>query len=393
MSNDATDGRRSGHLFDAAERFARANGAALADVPFGHDGVRFLDRCLRAYCRRDDTTDADDFRFVEGAGALLGVLLLSHLGGEEETVDGRYVLALGRHGRFDPFRAIEAAIDADDPRASLAGALRAAEAEATATDGMGRTVRLFIERLADAREDLTVTTRRGAVLVLSDGSEVDLSRAADATSGQDERHAEAVVARVVSLLPGHGRTGGEPWSDAAARIVPRLVGSGFDARVSGAAISTSALVGDVRVALVLRYGDRARFVGMEDLRRWERNHADALAVAVENLVRCSTRARFTRTDAADGQPVVRARSGDALDAARLLLPDLGAWIGEGIPEPWLVGVPHRDTMLVCSLRHGAACAWITDHAPDEAARAPHAISPRPLVVDPTHERVFRIAET
>ena len=68
----------------------------------GAPGIRWLATRLEDFVDRD-TTDIEDDRFVEGAGALLGLLLIEHLGGRIRERGGSHRVQLGRFGWFDPF--------------------------------------------------------------------------------------------------------------------------------------------------------------------------------------------------------------------------------------------------------------------------------------------------
>src|SRR5690606_7330319 len=127
------------------------------------------------------TTDED--AFLEGAGALLGLLLLEHLGeGRYDREGERHGLRVGPHF-FDPFAALEAAIEAPRPRAELSRWVGEAEAEARGEGPTARVVAAFTRRLAQARPELSVSSGSGLRLTLSGGVEVDLERVARATDG------------------------------------------------------------------------------------------------------------------------------------------------------------------------------------------------------------------
>ena len=120
---------RGGPLTDAALAFLRAH-AAPEPFPRAGEALAWLAACVERQADID-AMESEDRAFVDGAGALLALLLVDHLGaGEHVTHDGTHRVRLGARGFFDPFAAIDEALDAERPRAALAGAVRRAEAEA-----------------------------------------------------------------------------------------------------------------------------------------------------------------------------------------------------------------------------------------------------------------------
>ena len=176
------------------------------------------------------------------------------------------------------------------------------------------------------------------------------------------------------------------WDEARAILLPRLVASAFVEELHGAhpastgRIFSRSLCPGIELALVLAYEGRARYVRTDEVSAWQDLEDAVVAQAVENLASRSGRARFASVDTDHGRLVV-ARSGDGLDAARLLLPGLSSVLGSALPGPHAVAVPHRDTLLACSADDAHAVAFLRQRAEDDAARAPHRISSVVLRVD------------
>src|SRR5690606_33899060 len=122
-----------------------------------------------------------------------------------------------------------------------------------------------------------------------------------------------------------------PLEEARARLLPRLVGpsllDGLGARAE--AIHTRPLGHGAFVALVLAYEGRSRFVRRAELASWGLRGAEAEALAIERLAARSVAARMACLDTEAG-PVVLARTRDGHDAARLLLPGLGAVLAQSL---------------------------------------------------------------
>ncbi len=372
----------AGPLLGAARRFLAEHPGAPSGVGPGGAGLATLADAIEDWADRDDAPAELDETFVEGAGAVLGLALLAHTGGRHVARGPTHRLRLGADGFFDPFDAIERALDADDARASLAADLRRAEAEAAGEAGVGRAMRLLRRLLAVARPDLSITERFGPAVWLDGGIELDLAPILRATEGEPDGAAERAVDKLVSMLPGGPGARAMDWEEVAPRLLPRLVAPGFAARLGaegrGALAARARLGGALEVTLVLRYEDRSRYVRDDELDAWGQPFEAALARAVVGLAARSERARFARVDTTSG-PLVVARTGDGLDGARLLLPTLHEVLSAELgPTVW-VGAPHRDALWACADEPGLRES-LGLRVREDARRAPHAVT----------ERLFRL---
>lgn len=367
----------TGDLREAAGPLHDAALAFCPGLPRGAAGMKLLLGRVEQYCEEEDPGADADRAFVEGAGAVLALLLIDHVGaGEHRSRDGVHRIRLGEHGYFDPFGAMEEILDAEEPGAALAVAVRAAEAEGAGT-GPGARVRGYLaSTLAARKPPLRVREDFEHYVRLSDETEVDLSRTIAATREGDDADVRRSVDKLIAFLG--GRAAVLPWADARPRLVPRLVPASFTADLpAGAAgrgeLAIRPLFPTLYAALLLAHDGRSRFVREDELEAWEQTFDGALGAAVKNLAERSAKARFTRVDT-DAGPLVIARSGDGLDAARLLLPNLHEVISREIGSPFYVAVPHRDTLLTAPAGSPAVVDELRRRARDDAARAPHRIS-------------------
>lgn len=382
-------GARAGPLVPAALRFlAEHPGAPPPPLPRGAEALRRLAHAIDAWAEREDEPGStEEEAFVEGAGALLGCILLDHFpAGLHAAREGAHRVRLGQNGFFDPFRAVEGALEGPDARAVLVAEVACAEAEAASRAGVGRAVRVLRARLASLRPELEVRDHFEATVQLSDGVELDLARVLRATEGEREAAVEQAVDKLVSMLPGGSGTSALAWEEARARLLPRLVSADFVAQLSAEGAGTelalrSMLDGALMVALVVAYEGRSRYVRRDELEGWPLARGEALAVAIENLAAHSASARFARVDTPLG-PWVVARTGDGLDGARLLLPTLHEVLAPELGSPFLAAVPHRDTLLACAIEPATLGAAMAKRAAEDAARAPHRVDPRLFVVGP-----------
>ena len=333
----------------------------------GPNALIALASSIDRFAKRSSPSPTDEAAFVEGAGAFLALVLIAYLGGAHATRDGSHRVRLGEAGFFDPFAAITTALDTDPARAALVDAVDLAERESRGTGPIARTAIAFARVLAERRVELAITDRFDRRVWMGD-VEVDLTRAISATEDESDATLASAVGKLVDMLPG-GVGADIDADDALARVVPRLIGPTFDL-----AVATAVIAIDLRIAWVLAYEGRARFVTGRDLERWSITSRALAARAVDNLAARSGRARFTRIDLDEG-PCIVARSGDGLDSARLLLPALAETLAPEIGSPCIVAVPHRDALYACA-DDDAAVRVLSRRVTDDHARAPHGITAR-----------------
>ncbi len=353
-----------GRLVPAALGFAEVRGSALPAA--GPTGVRWLADQIERFLEQGGDPIADD-RFVEGAGALLGLLLIEHLGGRTREREGTHRVQLGRFGWFDPFGAIEQALDAEDPRDCLSKSLAVAEREASDAGPVSRVVSIFAEVLGEQRPDLQIESQFELTVELNNGATVDLARVEKVARDQDQVATAEAALRIVSMLPGDDRLRDTQWAEAMARLFPRLVSDRFLGSLPADDVLYREELGhDVHLTLQLRYGPRARYVRRAEVEQWL-DSGDAFHQSIRNLASHSRELRLEPIQ--DG--LLRVRQGDGLDAARLVLPDLAVRLRQLSAEGWIAAAPHRDVLLVAPL-DGAP--MLAKHANDAAERAPHPIS-------------------
>ncbi len=384
-----TLGGRGGPLVGAALRFLNEHpGAPPSPLPRGAEALRRLAHAIDAWAEREEEpSPQEEGAFLEGAGAVLGCVLLDHIpDGAHAARESAHRVRLGRHGFFDPFRAIENALEGPDARAVLVDEVARAEAEAAARIGVGRAQRLLEARLAALRPDLAIRDHFEATVHLEDGVELDLARVLSVTEGESDSAVDRAIDKLVSMLPGGAGRAGLDWEEVRSALLPRLVSVELLAQVSadparGRLAARSVLEGALTVALIVGYEGRSRYVRQDELARWPVSPADAHALALANLAERSVEARFARVDTSLG-PWVVARTGDGLDAARLLLPTLHDVVAPELGSPFLAAVPHRDALLTCAIEPPELGAALARRARDDAARAPHRIGSALFVVGP-----------
>ena len=373
-----------GPLHHAARRFLVEERADIEALVRGAPTLAWLARRIDSFGRRDASA-RDEAQFIEGAGAVLGAVLVDHVGtGKHVMRDGVHRVKLGAYSFFDPFAAIERALDAPNIRLSLVEDIGRAEAEAGAHVGVGRVMSAFLAMLASERPDASLVDTfemRIWLQIPSAGEgavEVDIARVVVAAEGQSEEAVQQAVKKLIDMLPGGAGTA-VTREEAIERLLPRIVGPSFELH---GALFGHALPHGVLLSLVLAYEGRSRFVRVDEIASWSMTDAEAIEAALTNLSLRSERARFVRTEYEDG-PVLSTRTGDGLDSARLVLPSLYEAVGAQLGVPFLACVPHRDALLACSVNAPIAREAMLTRVREDHARAPHAIS----------DQVFLVTET
>ena len=267
-------------------------------------------------------------------------------------------------------------LNAEDPRACLAEYLRIAEREADECGPVSSVIRTFAEELRRERPDLEIRSHFELTVDLDNGATVDLARLERVAGERDESTVAEAARRIISMLPDAAPREPIPWSEAAPRLVPRLVSKSFlESLPAEQTLHADVLVLDVHLAFQLRYGSRARYVPDGEVDHWPVGRATVRQRAVENL---ASRSRALRLEPVMGD-VFRVRQGDGLDGARLVLPDLAARLKRLQDTHWLAACPHRDVLLVA---HRQAAAELARQAQDAFRRAPHPISASLFEVTP-----------
>jgi hypothetical protein len=374
---------RSGPLLHAATLFTAHHGLE-PDPPRGVAGLGELSRLIRR-ARTQFASDEESREFLEGAGAYLALLLLDHWRNASHTSHaGSHRLKLGECGTFDPFAAVAHALDAEDAKRTLLAELQLAEHEA---EGVSPTARVVAEvrRVLHDRPDAHVTDhfdRTVWIELAGNRVELDLSRIVEVTRDEPETILRSAVQRLCASLAGDaGRSSELPWNVARTLIFPRLVGPSFASAVpaDSADLYLRQLGSEVWETLVLKTRERARYIRRQELTDWAKDGASPRGQALENLARESGRARFLQHDTPHG-PLVIAESRDGLDAARLLLPGLHDLLSGLLGSPFLVAIPHRDTLLAGPSEPAPLVEELKRRARSAARGAPHAISAQLWVI-------------
>jgi hypothetical protein len=366
---------RAGPMLAAAHDLARWKGPAA--FPEGRVGIRLLGRLVEEAVFDESLTDEDDARFVEGAGAMLGLLLIAHVGlGRHRERDGRHRIELGELGFFDPFGAIDAALDADRPQNELARRVAMAEAEANGDGPVAKTTALLIAGLARHGHTRRIRDRFEAWVALDDGVEIDLARFVTLAS-DDDADLPGAIDRLVSMLGAEGGSAERlSWAEAQGRLLPRLAAPAFVEELSrergSAPIACRELATGLMFTLVLAFEGRSRFVRAREVAFWtESAGVDPFAFAITRLDERLDATRWQGVTVGE-RACYSASRGDGLAAALILSARMRHELAQKLGSVFLIGVPHRDRLLASA--DAVEAPELRAHVADEMRRAPHGIA-------------------
>lgn len=382
---------RAGALAPVAERFLREwLGEGASSYGGGSSGLVSLCSHMEHWLTLDDVDEDAEHRFVEGAGALLGILLIEHVRDGAHAARGAvHRVRLGRHGFFDPFGAVDRALDSSSVRVELARQVALAEAEASGRGPISRVVVSLLGGIARERPDLSYHDQFDVALSLRMKSvpepfEVDLARAVESTRHQGADAVREVTRKLLSMLPGAPQAP-VSFDEVRGRIVPRLARTEDVRALEGqgtSALFTRPLTSELVIALLVEYDGRARYLRQREIDDWGVSAGEVLGVALENLAKRSEKARIAAMETEHG-PLLVARTGDGRDSARVLLKSLYAALSARLGERVYVSVPHRDTFFACAANNRALVQELARRTAHDAERAPHRLS----------KRLFELTET
>lgn len=356
---------QAGPLTSVAQQFALRHGVGLETS---------AESTLRSLARSIERYDSDDDRaLVEGAGALLGVILIAHFNGRHRSRGAQHRCQLAANITFDPFAAIERVIDADNVRHALAQQVQLAESEVQHQGPVSRVITELSDQLADAGLPHRISDVFDTTAWLGPDIEVDLSRIIEATN--EGIPVARAVRRVVESLSHAKEQDALPWSEAKARLLPRVVNAKFLETLpeAGRLLCAQSLSPELFVTLVMSYERRARYVRHAEIDRWGVTPTTAQREAIERLAERSTNTRISHLETDKGAMVV-AKTGDGLDSARVLLPGLFDLLRAELGRSVLVALPHRDTLVACAAQPRDLVESVEQHVDREFRRAPHGIS-------------------
>lgn len=347
---------RAGPLAEAARNWLALLGGAPGSGP---RGLSWLAREIDGF----DSGVQEECALIEGAGALLALFLIHHLRGAHHVADADvHRVKLGEFGFFDPFAPIQRALESGTAKTILIEAIREAEVEHEGRGPYALAMRAFAAELERQRPGLEVRRQFVARVWLDGEIEVDLTPALGLAG--DASALQSAIRRLVAMVPG-GTADVLDCEEARASLLPRIIDPAPFSEHSGVLAGVDWEAG-LRIAFLVTFPGRSRFVRANELQRWDLAPRAALEAAITNLQARSEQVRLLGPG-----PVWTVRAGDGHDSARILIPELRSRLGQRLGEPFWIGIPHRDA-LYCARQQDREA--LLGRVRDEAERAPHRIA-------------------
>ena len=142
------------------------------------------------------------------------------------------------------------------------------------------------------------------------------------------------------------------------------------------------LTEELSLSLLLEFPGRARYVRESELSAWGLSWDQAFEIAWRNLAAHSKASRIGKSETPHGMLYV-ARTGDGRDSARVVLPALHGELVNRVGPRVALAIPHRDTFFACDADNAPLVQAMKTRAQEDAARAPHRLSERVFLFEPT----------
>lgn len=167
------------------------------------------------------------------------------------------------------------------------------------------------------------------------------------------------------------------FAEVCPRILPQVVPARLRrvCRRPGAGLCTIPLAGDLAVAFVVDEPDRYCYITAAVAQRWGVGPAQLLGAALANLRRISLGAVWKQIGRG-ARAFFLCETFDGYDAARVLLGRELAQLAARVAGNPIVGIPHRDFLVVAGDRDLRLVAELQAMVGEDFARAPFPISPR-----------------
>lgn len=160
---------------------------------------------------------------------------------------------------------------------------------------------------------------------------------------QIQRHFENILA----MVDAHQAQQPKTWADAKETVYLQLAAQSYLQPL----IVTKQLIhrpftDGILVAIVLDSGDGYGYVRRQDSEKWQVSEAELFEQAQRNLERSAR--QITLHEGRSSDKLLAIQENDGYDAARILVPSVRQHAAEVLGEPFLVGMPHRDFIVMWS---------------------------------------------
>lgn len=166
---------------------------------------------------------------------------------------------------------------------------------------------------------------------------------------QIQRHFENILA----MVDDHQAQQPKTWADAKEMVYLQLAPQSYlQPLIANTQLIHRPLTEGILVAVVLDAADGYGYVRREDREKWQVSEAELFEQAQQNLERSAR--QITLHEGRSSDKLLAIQENDGYDAARILVPSVRKHAAELLGEPFLVGIPHRDFIVM----------WSTTNSPE-----------------------------
>lgn len=240
------------------------------------------------------------------------------------------------------------------------------------------------------KESLAILKKEYPDRNFSAGAEEDLIRMDKAELGLDNlynklcseslsrkeraKHIQRHFANIVAMVKEHEAKQPKTWADAREMVYLQLAPQSYlQPLIANTQLIHRPFTEDIFVAVVLDAGDGYGYVRREDSEKWQVSEAELFDQAQQNLERSAR--EITLHEGRSTDKLLAIQENDGYDAARILVPSVRKHAAELLGEPFLLGIPHRDFIVMWSTANSPEFHRSTrDTLASDFATQPYSIS-------------------
>lgn len=187
---------------------------------------------------------------------------------------------------------------------------------------------------------------------------------------QIHRHFENILA----MVDAHEAQQPKTWADAKDMVYLQIAPQSYlQPLIANTQLIHRPLTDGILVAVVLDAADGYGYVRREDREKWQVPETELFDQAQKNLEHSAR--QITLHEGRTSDKLLAIQENDGYDAARLLVPSVRKHAAELLGEPFLVGIPHRDFIVMWSTTNSAEFHRSTrDTLASDFATQPYSIS-------------------
>ena len=181
-------------------------------------------------------------------------------------------------------------------------------------------------------------------------------------------------ANIVAMVKEHEAKQLKTWADAKDRVSLQLAPQSYlQPLIANTQLIHRPFTDGIFVAVVLDAADGYGYVRREDREQWQVSEAELFEQAQRNLERSAREIMLHEGRSTD--KLLAIQENDGYDAARILVPSVRKHAAELLGEPFYVGIPHRDFIVMWSTANSLEFQRSTrDTLATDFATQPYSIS-------------------